>query len=170
MEIPMRTLATVLMVAAAATAVRGQGHETCPMKGKAGHRQAEVDHRHQHTTGVPTEGTRHHFLLAKDGGSIRLGVVDEGRTAARDAIRAHLQAIARAFAAGDFSMPMQIHDQVPPGVEAMKAHGAAIRYGYSESPDGGVVTISTQHADAVSAIHEFLRFQIADHGTGDPAE
>lgn len=166
----MRALVAVLVVAVAPAAAAPPDHEGCPMMAKAGSRQAEVDHRHEHTTGVPTEGTRHHFLLAKDGGSIRLGVADEGQTAARDRVREHLQVIARSFAAGDFSMPMQIHDQVPPGVEVMKSSGDAIRYVYSDSPEGGVVTLSTQDPAALAAIHEFLRFQIRDHGTGDPTE
>jgi hypothetical protein len=119
---------------------------------------------------VPTAGTRHHFLLAPDGGSIQLGVEDADATAARDAIREHLQAIARAFAAGDFSMPAAIHDQVPPGVEGMKARRDAIRFVYAETPEGGTVTLSTKDPDARAAIHEFLRFQIRDHGTGDPTE
>src|SRR5260221_8657307 len=82
--------------------------------------QSEVDHRHGEVWGVGHEATEHHFLLAKDGGSIRLEVKDPGQLEARDRIREHLRAIARAFAAGDFSMPMRIHDQVPPGVEVMK--------------------------------------------------
>jgi hypothetical protein len=137
---------------------------------KATQRQAEVDHRHQHTTGVPTEGTRHHFTLAPDGGAIRLGVEDAAATESRARIREHLQAIARAFAAGDFSMPAAIHDQVPPGVETMKARADTIRFVYSETTEGGVVTLATEDPDARAAIHEFLRFQIRDHGTGDPTE
>lgn len=163
----MRALVAVLIACAPGVAA-AQDHQGCPMA-KAAH-QAQVDHRHQHTTGVPTEGTRHHFLLAKDGGSIRLGVEDAGATDARDLIRGHLQAIARTFAAGDFSMPAAIHDLVPPGVETMKARRDAIRFVYSETPEGGVVTLSTDDPDARAAIHEFLRFQIHDHGTGDPTE
>jgi hypothetical protein len=166
----MRRLVALLVAATAPAAYAAQDHQGCPMAAKAGERRAEVDHRHEHATGVPTQGTRHHFLLAKDGGSIRLGVEDEGGTDARDRIREHLQLVASSFAAGDFSMPMAIHDQVPLGVDVMKARRDAIRYSYSETPQGGVVTISTQDAVALAAIHEFLRFQIRDHATGDPTE
>jgi hypothetical protein len=166
----MRALVAVVMLTAAPGAVLAQDHHACPMAARADSRQEQVDHRHQHTTGVPTEGTRHHFALAKDGGSIRLEVEDEGQTAARDLVRVHLQEVARSFAAGDFSMPMRIHDQVPPGAETMKARRDAIRYAYAESPRGGVVTIATRDPEALAAVHEFLRFQIRDHGTGDPTE
>jgi hypothetical protein len=33
---------------------------------------------------------------------------------------------------------------------------------------GGRVRIHTSNARAVQAIHEFLRFQITEHQTGDP--
>jgi hypothetical protein len=32
------------------------------------------------------------------------------------------------------------------------------------------VTIATTDPKALAAVHEFLRFQISDHGTGDPIE
>ena len=35
---------------------------------------------------------------------------------------------------------------------------------------GGRVLISTRNAGGLVAIHEFLRFQITDHKTGDPLE
>lgn len=165
----MRAVVAIVLVAGAATTVRAQEHQECPMS-QPGARRTEVDHRHQHATDIPSDGTEHHFDLARNGGSIRLAVKDGSQVQARDRVRAHLQAIARSFAAGDFTMPMQIHDQVPPGVEVMKARKATIRYAYSESPNGGVVTIATADPEALVAVHEFLRFQIRDHGTGDPAK
>jgi hypothetical protein len=132
--------------------------------------RAGVDHRHDEVTGVRHDASAHQFRLAPDGGSIRLEVTDAADIAGRDRIREHLQGIAKAFAEGDFSLPMKIHDQVPPGVEAMKARRTAIRYAYAPTGKGGMVTLSTKDADAVAAIHEFLRFQIGDHGTGDPTE
>jgi hypothetical protein len=131
---------------------------------------AVVDHRHQETTGLPSDGIVHHFLLSAEGGSIRLEVKDPEQAESRERVREHLRRIAREFAAGDFSMPARIHAQVPPGVETMKARGAAIRYTFSETPRGGAVTIATTDPKALAAVHEFLRFQISDHGTGDPIE
>ena len=166
----MRVLVAVLTAAVAAPLAESHDHQGCPMAKKEGRHQAEVEERHQHTTGVPTDGTRHRFTLTKDGGSIRLSVEAPDQTASRDRIREHLQEISRSFSAGDFSMPTRIHDRLPPGAAAMKAHGGAIHYVYSERPDGGDVTIRTQDAAALAAVHEFLRFQILDHGTGDPTE
>jgi hypothetical protein len=148
--------------------VGAQDHESCPHA--PSQHQAEVDERHDHASGVAHEAAVHHFLLAKDGGSIRLEVKDSSLVAERDKIRAHLQVVARAFAAGDFSLPMQIHDTTPPGVPVMKERKATIRYAYASTDRGGVVTITTKDPQALAAVHEFLRFQIADHGTGDPTE
>jgi hypothetical protein len=146
-----------------------QDHEHCPMAQAKEHRAA-VDHRHDEATGVGHVAAEHHFVLAEDGGSIRLEVKDSTDLAARGRIRKHLQGIARAFAAGDFSVPMRIHDQVPPGVDVMTARRSKIRYAYAATDKGGRVTISTRDADALEAIHRFLRFQIGDHGTGDSTE
>jgi hypothetical protein len=132
--------------------------------------RAGVDHRHDEATGVGHEDSEHEFRLAEDGGSIRLEVTDAANTAGRDRIREHLRGIAKAFAEGDYSLPTRIHDQVPPGVDGMKSRAGAIRYSYAPTDKGGIVTLSTSDAEAVEAIHTFLRFQITDHGTGDPAE
>ena len=149
--------------------VPGPDHANCPMARAHGHR-AEVDARHDEATGVAHEGVVHHFLLAEDGGSIQLEVKDADQDEARDRIRAHLQVVARSFTAGDFSLPMSIHGQVPPGVAVMKERRKTIHYAYAPTEKGGAVRISTRDARALDAVREFLRFQIQDHGTGDPTE
>jgi hypothetical protein len=42
--------------------------------------------------------------------------------------------------------------------------------GSRETENGGRVLIETKDAEALAAVHEFLRFQIEDHQTGDPTE
>jgi hypothetical protein len=157
-------LALVIAVPAAA-----QDHTTCPMH--AAHRRREqVDHRHDAVSGVAHDKAVHHFLLAEDGGTIQLEGVDADDVAARDRIREHLQVVARAFAAGDFALPTRIHARVPPGTQVMKRRKGSIRYTYEPTARGGVVRISTRDAKARAAVHEFLRFQVDDHGTNDPVE
>lgn len=143
-------------------------HANCPMA--AAHGRAGVDARHDQAVGVGHEGLVHRFQLAKDGGTIRLEVTDARRKDEREDVRRHLQAIARAFAAGDFAVPTTIHSQVPPGVDVLKERKAAIRYAYSPTDRGGQVRISTADPRAREAVHAFLRFQIEDHGTVDPTE
>ena len=74
------------------------------------------------------------------------------------------------FGNGDFSIPMFIHDEVPPGVTTMKLMKSAIHYTYEEMPSGGRIRIKSDDPIAVAAIHDFVRFQITEHQTGDPLE
>jgi hypothetical protein len=52
----------------------------------------------------------------------------------------------------------------------MKEKHAEISYSFEELPAGGRVRIKTTNPDALKAAHDFLRFQIEDHHTGDTAE
>jgi hypothetical protein len=63
---------------------------------------------------------------------------------------------------------MEVHARVPPGVPVMKESNTKISYRYESIDRGGKVVIQTDDADAVKAVHEYLRFQIEEHKTGDP--
>lgn len=129
-----------------------------------------VNERGDKVMGFSHEKTVHHFRLKPDGGWIEVEVKDPKDTASRDQIRPHLKHIAQKFTTGDFTAPMLIHAQTPPGVAAMKQLKAAINYQFEETERGGRVRITTSNTKAIAAIHEFLRFQISDHRTGDSGE
>jgi len=129
------------------------------------HQHDAMNQRGDQAMGFDQNKTTHHFLLAKDGGSIAVSADD---TTSANQIRQHLQHISHAFAAGDFDIPMFVHDQVPPGVPVMKRLKSKIQYSYEKSENGAKVVIRSGNAEAVNAIHEFLRFQITEHETGDP--
>ena len=112
--------------------------------------------------------TTHHFLLKTDGGIIQVEANGAADATNRDNIRVHLTHVAHAFASGDFDIPMFVHDTVPPGVPEMKRLREKIRYSFEQTPSGGRVVIATADKEALTAIHKFLRFQIEEHGTGDP--
>ena len=114
--------------------------------------------------------TAHHFLLKPDGGVIAVSVNDPKDAESRDQIRMHLTHIAKAFAQGDFDIPMFVHDQVAPGVPVMKRMSTQIQYLFKQTDDGGQVSLSSPSPEAVAAIHDFLKFQIREHKTGDPVE
>jgi hypothetical protein len=113
------------------------------------------------------EKTTHHFLLVNDGGAIQVNANDPKDDATRDHIRMHLSHVAQMFSAGDFDVPMFIHDATPPGVPTMKKLHNEIHYRYQETDTGGKIVIDTANPKALKAVHEFLRFQIAEHKTGD---
>ena len=119
--------------------------------------------------GFSHETTTHHFLLYKAGGAIDVSANDPKDSATRDEIRMHLSHIAKLFAAGDFDVPMFIHDTSPPGAPVIAKLRGQIRYVYTNTPGGAKIQITTANPEAlqaIHAIHAFLRFQIADHQTG----
>jgi hypothetical protein len=132
------------------------------------HDDAAMNNRGDHVMGFDHDKTTHHFALTKSGGSIQVQANDSSDSASRDHIRMHLQHIAKAFAAGDFEDPMEVHSQVPPGVPVMKNSKTKISYRYESIERGGKVVIQTDDEDVVKAVHEYLRFQIEEHKTGDP--
>jgi len=148
---------------------------TCPM-----HAQQKPSSQDQHHEGVVKRGdevmgfshenTTHHFRLYADGGAIEVEANDAKDTSSRDQIRSHLGHIVTMFAAGDFSAPMLIHAQNPPGTEGMKRLRDAIQYRLETTEKGARIRITTKDQDALRAVHEFLRFQIPDHQTGDSTE
>jgi hypothetical protein len=105
-----------------------------------------------------------------DGGAIEVTVNDSKDTQDVQAIHSHLAHIVTMFSNGDFSLPMFVHSQVPPGVPVMKEKRRAISYTFEELPDGGRVRIKTEDRDALKVVHDFLRFQIEDHHTEDKPE
>jgi hypothetical protein len=150
----------------------GQSASTCPML--AQHQEvtdshaAGVDARGDHAMGFPHDKSAHHFRLYPDGGAIQVVANDPNDTVTRDEIRVHLNHIVQLFMAGDFQVPMFIHDTVPPGVPVMESKKGVIVYAFEATQDGGRVRITTADAEALKAVHQFLDFQIEDHRTGDP--
>lgn len=147
----------------------------CPM-----HEQQKGSEQEQHHQGVVEcgdevmgfshEKTAHHFRLYADGGAIEADVQDAQDAASREEIREHFAHIATLFAAGDFSAPMLIHGPNPPGTEEMKRLRSEIQYHLENTERGARLRLTTKSPEAVQAVHQFLRFQIADHQTGDTTE
>jgi hypothetical protein len=118
--------------------------------------------------GFSQTATTHHFLIRKDGGAIQVEANDPKDTVNRDKIRQHMQEIGKQFQAGVFTTPFAVHGEVPPGVPAMDQLKNSIMYMYEETKKGGRVRIITKNAEALAAIHAFLKYQIEEHKTGDP--
>lgn len=130
----------------------------------------EMNKRGDRVMGFDHDKTTHHFRLSPEGGVIEVEANDAQDTASRDQIRMHLNHIAGMFANGNFEAPMLIHGQTPPGVPVMKSLSAEIKYHFEETARGGLVRITTSNAQGLAAVHEFLRFQIKEHQTGDSGQ
>ena len=145
---------------------------SCPMHEKH-QAAAQDDHqkgvvkRGDQAMGFSHEKATHHFRLYAGGGAIEVEANDPQDAENRDAVRSHFSHIVKMFEVGDFSIPMLIHAQNPPGTETMKRLREVIEYKLENTERGGRIRITTKNAEALEAIHTFLRFQISDHQTGD---
>jgi hypothetical protein len=62
---------------------------------------------------------------------------------------------------------MMTHGRIPPGVPDMQRLKGDLSYKYVETDRGGKALISAASSETLEAVHEFLRFQIEEHQTGD---
>jgi hypothetical protein len=128
----------------------------------------ELNRRGALAMGFDQDKAAHHFLLQPSGGAIVVAAKDATDTASITQIRSHFREIAAAFATGAFDKPVATHGELPPGAATMTANKALIRYRYEERADGASVILETADPETRTAIHEFLRYQIIEHKTGDP--
>jgi hypothetical protein len=168
---PFVTAALAALMTATSVVGFAVQHGQQPAEGHGHDAHAEgVNKRGDRVMGFDHEKTKHRFRLYDDGGAIEVAANSADDAGSRGQIRKHLGHIARMFAEGNFKAPMLIHAQTPPGVPVMRRLKAEIRYQYEETERGARVSIRTGNAEALAAVHEFLRFQIEDHKTGDTTE
>ena len=159
-RIPLLMLLAVALVRAPSAAAQSE-HEH--------HRRADSDtafasmqERGKAAMGVDQYTSTHQFEDLADGGRIELQRDSSDRAGVAE-IRAHLQRIAKAFAAGNFNVPGFVHTGEVPGTSVMRERRAQIAYRYSPLPGGGQVRIETGDPTARRAVHEFLAFQRREH-------
>ncbi|HYK00636.1 MAG TPA: hypothetical protein VE974_02700 [Thermoanaerobaculia bacterium] len=128
-----------------------------------------VDDRHD-AFGMSHTKSTHSFRLFADGGAIELRATDPADAATAAAIREHLQAIDEEFGTGDFSTPRFVHGYPPDGVAQLERLRDRITYRYQQLDGGGRIRITTKSADALAAVHAFLRFQVIEHRTANSGE
>ena len=145
----------------------GMSHEQHQAQMK---KEAEMKKRGTAAMGFDQDKTTHHFLLHRDGGAIQVETNDTADASSRDQIRSHLKAISEQFTKGDFSAPFATHNETIPGVTTMQRLKSKITYAFEEKPQGAVIQIKSGDRKAIAAIHDFLKYQIKEHATGDPTE
>jgi hypothetical protein len=112
----------------------------------------------------------HHFHLRPNGGIIEIHANDPSDAQTASQVAAHLEHIARSFADGNFDASIATHGEEPRGVGTLQRLKTDVRYTFRPSSVGGRVVISSERPEAVAAIHEFLRYQIREHHTGDSTD
>src|ERR1700733_6655644 len=150
---PMLRTAAFLFLAASLTF--GQDHQTM------------VNEHGDHVMGFSHEKTTHHFELNYDGGVIDVRSNDVRGTESRSQIRSHFPHIAQMFAEGNFNAPMLVHGVAVPGTATMTRLKSQLHWNLQKTPRGAKIIVTADNKEGLDALHEFLRFQIEDHKTGD---
>ena len=155
--------APAVLIATASAALAQSNHDHSHVMPDSGY--AAMQRRGQAAMGVNQYTSAHKFEDLPEGGRIELQA-DSTDTADVHTIREHLQGIAKAFAAGNFSTPGFVHAEEVPGTATMRRKRAAIQYRFELLPGGGDVRISTRDDIAIKAVHEFLAYQRHEHRVG----
>lgn len=155
--------ARILFVLAAVAACSPHGNSGKQTAQTSDSAFAKLQQRGQTVMGVDQYTSQHVFEPLPNGGRIVLQR-KEADSAGEAVIREHMRTIARAFAAGDFTLPGVVHAMKDvPGTAQMRALRKDITYTPQDLPRGGEVVIATTNPAAVTAIHDFLAFQRMDH-------
>ncbi|HWR34520.1 MAG TPA: hypothetical protein VN622_01460 [Clostridia bacterium] len=117
--------------------------------------------------GFSQEKATHHFYLLKNGGAVEISAKDPNDAATVKAIQQHLEMQAKAFEKGNFDTPIQVHGKVPDGVPILKKLRKEITFESRQTDTGAVLRMFSINAQAKQAIHDFMKFQITEHNTGD---
>lgn len=127
-------------------------------------RQADVRARGPDVMSFSLDATQHVFEKTATGGTQRV-VARDGHAEQVSQIREHLQGIARAFTARDFSGPTHIHGADMPGLADLKAAPAdALTVTYRDVEDGAELTYRANTDALRDAVHRWFDAQLADHG------
>jgi hypothetical protein len=129
---------------------------------------SSLKHRGGLAMGFDQDKTVHHFLLRQTGGAIEVTSRDPADAESINQIRAHFREIADSFGNGLFDKPVATHGEMPPGAGTLAANKDRISYRYEERTNGAAVMIETSDPETLRALHDFLRYQIVEHKTGDP--
>ena len=115
----------------------------------------------------------HHFYLYTDGGLMTLAVSDPSDAETRKAVRACVQRVSQLMVMGDLAKLREQFGENVPGLDRIveaRARKATITVRSSTPDEGSQIILTTADPIALQALHDFLRFQIADLNTGDSPE
>jgi hypothetical protein len=127
-------------------------------------RQEEVATRGARVMPFDLEHTMHVFQPLADGGLQTVTAKDPSNSQQIALIQAHLQEEVTKFRQGDFSDPATIHGEDMPGLAALRAGAPQIAMQYTPLPNGAQIRYRTQDPTLITALHQWVAAQLADHG------
>jgi len=129
-----------------------------------GSRQEDIAVRGAQVMPFDLEKTTHIFRPLVDGGVQSVVADDPSDTEQIALIRSHLLDETDKFRRGNFGDPATIHGDTMPGLVALRAGYQRIDVTYGELADGAQIRYVTLDPPLVSALAEWFRAQLGDHG------
>lgn len=127
----------------------------------------ELRARFSKALGIDVDRIVQHYYLVKNGGVVELAAKDPADTAAIDAIRKFLVEQRKLYEKGKNETDADVHGKVPDGLPLIKKFRDEITFFATDTTNGAVLRMFSMNPTARSAIQDYMKFQIAEHKTGD---
>jgi hypothetical protein len=129
--------------------------------------QSQQEHVHGRSHSVmpfDMAKTLHVFTMTESGGVERVIVKDKRDREEVMLIQQHLRKEAARFSEGDYSDPASLHGASMPGLRELRAGVKRVAVSYSDVPDGGQITLTTDDRHLLTSIHRWFGAQLSEHG------
>jgi hypothetical protein len=127
------------------------------------HNMTQMMQRGNIAMGFDQTKIAHEFSSTKDGGQIKIIVLDENDNQTINQIKNHTIDIQTDFADGNFTKPFFIHAESVPGTDAMTQNKDQIQYQIQDLKNGSMLLLITNNSSLVNSIHQFMTYQSTEH-------
>ena len=133
----------------------------------AGDPDQEIAQRFSHSLGVTLDKVVVHFYLVKNGGVIELAAKDANDNTTINALQKYLQNQKELWEKGKESAVTEVHAKPPEAALTMRKLRNDITFYMAKTDNGGVLRMFSINDQAKNAIQDYLKYEIAEHKTGD---
>ncbi len=132
-----------------------------------GNSEADMNSRFSRVLGTDVDKLSQHYYLVKNGGVIELTAKDPQDQAVIKAIQKYLDSQKDLFEKGKNESETEVHGKAPDGLLGIKRFRNEITFFSTGTDNGAVLRMFTVNEQAKQAVYEFMKFEIAEHKTGD---
>ncbi len=129
--------------------------------------EIDVNARFSKAMGTDVNKVVQHYYLVKNGGVIEFTAKDPNDTVSIAAIQKYLDLQRDQLEKGKVDVDADVHGKIPDGLLVVKRMRGEITFYTVKSDNGAVLRMFSVNEQARQAIHEFMKFQITEHKTGD---
>jgi hypothetical protein len=127
----------------------------------------EVPARFSRALGVSLDKVVVHYYLVKNGGVIELAAKDANDNATISALQKYLQNQKELWEKGKETAVTEVHSKPPECAGVMRKLRNDITFYVAKTDAGAVLRMFSINEQARNAIQDYLKFEIAEHKTGD---